>query len=559
MKMIFDELYLFSPFEKKARKISFNDGLNIITSSQEDGNTRGKTVIMRSLYHVLGADSYFDAKWNTNNIIYILKFTIDSKSYYIYRYNSLFKIFNENLVLLSTSNERKALAKNLKELTGFSVMLPDRNNQKLEITPPVYNYLPYYLDQDKHEGSNFSSYDSLGQYSNYKDSVLYYHFGVYDELYFSLIQKRERIEDKIRKYEKKLEITRSMISKIDSKIRNKSYEEDLESLRRDLDRYADEYNDKLSNLNQCKNTLIELRNDFSELEHLLANTEISEKKVKKDINQLKKCKCPECGSIIENTMKIKSKKYILADDYIIAKNDISLSLNEISSQIRREENNYIDCLSELKKYEERLNINNKRVEDILQYKGYCEIRESFVTDESKISRILTLEYEKKEKLNKELKKYSKKKTDVHKKYYELLSEAKIKFDLNELSDNKFKKLSSVIKGSGANKDIVTLIWYFTIIKIRNAFNSNVIQYPLVLDSPCNTEMDDNNREETIKYIFENTNLSSQVIISGIGLEKYIPKDKPSNTININNDKYKLLLSEDYEECYELLKRLCDAE
>ena len=53
MKMLFKELYLFSPREKLARCIRFSDGINVITSSQEDGTNRGKSVVMRSLYHSL--------------------------------------------------------------------------------------------------------------------------------------------------------------------------------------------------------------------------------------------------------------------------------------------------------------------------------------------------------------------------------------------------------------------------------------------------------------------------------------------------------------------------
>lgn len=53
MKMLFKDLYIFSPSEKSARKISFKEGINIITSSKTDGTNRGKSVIMRSLYHAL--------------------------------------------------------------------------------------------------------------------------------------------------------------------------------------------------------------------------------------------------------------------------------------------------------------------------------------------------------------------------------------------------------------------------------------------------------------------------------------------------------------------------
>ena len=36
MRLIFRELFIFSPSEKKAKKVEFTDGINIITSSQEE-------------------------------------------------------------------------------------------------------------------------------------------------------------------------------------------------------------------------------------------------------------------------------------------------------------------------------------------------------------------------------------------------------------------------------------------------------------------------------------------------------------------------------------------
>ena len=62
MKMTFKELYLYSLHEKVAKRVVFDDGINIITSSQTDGNEKGKSVILRSLYHILGAERLFASK-----------------------------------------------------------------------------------------------------------------------------------------------------------------------------------------------------------------------------------------------------------------------------------------------------------------------------------------------------------------------------------------------------------------------------------------------------------------------------------------------------------------
>ena len=136
MRLVFNELYLFSTQEKLACRIEFVDGINVITSSQTDGTDRGKSVIMRSLYHSLGADALFDSKWDNKNKVYILKFSIDSKQYIIYRAADMFKFFDENKHLLFLTTSRHELSKYLLTYTGFCVQLPNRTSQQLELTPP---------------------------------------------------------------------------------------------------------------------------------------------------------------------------------------------------------------------------------------------------------------------------------------------------------------------------------------------------------------------------------------------------------------------------------------
>lgn len=147
-KMVFKKIYIYSTTEKQAKCLQFNDGINVISSSQINGTDRGKSVIMRSLYHSLGADCQFDDKWDDSSKTYILLFSIDNNDFYIYRNSRLFKFFDFQKKLLFSTIDRRILAENLRDYFNFSVQLPNRVEDKLEITPPVYNYLPYFIDQD---------------------------------------------------------------------------------------------------------------------------------------------------------------------------------------------------------------------------------------------------------------------------------------------------------------------------------------------------------------------------------------------------------------------------
>ena len=93
INIIFKKIIIFDTFEEKAVSMKFMTGINIITSSEINGTDRGKSVLLRSLYHSLGADAFFDSKWNEKSKIYILFFMVDNLEYCIYRSQQFFKIF----------------------------------------------------------------------------------------------------------------------------------------------------------------------------------------------------------------------------------------------------------------------------------------------------------------------------------------------------------------------------------------------------------------------------------------------------------------------------------
>ncbi|WP_211327977.1 hypothetical protein [Otariodibacter oris] len=63
MNIFFKKIYIFDIVTKEAFVASFDKNITIVTSSSIDGTDRGKSVLLRSLYHTLGADAYFDKKW----------------------------------------------------------------------------------------------------------------------------------------------------------------------------------------------------------------------------------------------------------------------------------------------------------------------------------------------------------------------------------------------------------------------------------------------------------------------------------------------------------------
>lgn len=151
-------------------------------------------------------------------------------------------------------------------------------------------------------------------------------------------------------------------------------------------------------------------------------------------------------------------------------------------------------------------------------------------------------------LKKQRKKYDEAKKKVNKKYYELMVADKFRFGLVEIEDKKLENIKSTFVAGGSNKPIATIIWYINLLKLRREFNEEAIQFPIVFDSPSNAEIDMEKKHELLEYLFKVMGEETQLIVSTLGFTKdEFPDIKFSNVIELNNDKYKLLSEEEFEQ------------
>lgn len=556
-KLIFKTLYIFSSVEKKAKVVNFSEGTNIITSSAVDGTKRGKSLIAKCLYHTMGADCFFEPIWDNKDKTYILRFDIDGIEYYMYRSSSLFKLFDANKNVIFKTINRNELGEKLKDIFNFAVQLPKREEEKLEITPPVYNYLLYFLDQDRILGTQFASFDGLGQYPDFKENVLYYHFGAFDERYYEIERQLEKIYEEIKVVEKKKVISEGIYEKIVSNIRDVSYTKNFELLKRDVERTKEKYISISNALSEIRTNLIKLRNEKAEIMDSINSLKIFERDNEKQIKTLNKHVCPFCNSTIEDALSLRISKYSISEDIILLSNNMQITISELERKIEKQENEYKKWLAELKKYEDALVKKHGEIDDVLAHKGYIEIKDEIIQELYTLREKIDQLFKQERELKKEERGYIETKRKINTRYYELMKMAKNQFNLEEIKDKSFEKITSTFKGGGSNKPIATIIWYLTLLKLRKEFNPSAINFPVVFDSPNNAETDQEKKGLLYKYIVENTPKDNQVIISGIGYENEQTFGVAFNhVINLSNDKYHLLCVEDYDDYSSILIELC---
>lgn len=555
MNVIFKKIYIFDILSKRAYVTSFEEGVNIVTSSRIDGTDRGKSVLLRSLYHVLGADAYFDKKWNNDDKVYLLEFFVDIHKYYIYRHKKIFKVFSNELKIVFQSSSRTQLSEYLSELWSFSIFLPNRNTEKLEIAPPAYTYVMNFIDQDKYDGTSFNSFKNLTQYSNFKPDVIYSQLGIYDKNYFERVKNKQNILDEIKGSEESYNKAKEMQDKISALLGNVVVPENIQELEKEINIKSKEHDDLLKSMNESRYKLTNLRNEKYELEIALTQIERFQNNKEVEIkNILQQDVCPECHTILKDTTDLRSKRYNSIEDSNYIGDSIYEDLEKIKQKIDSAESEYTVLSEKMASYKKRITITQKEIDNYASYMGLNNLYNSLNSD---LFSEHSLQLELKDRLeiiDEELKKVADEKADLNKRYYEIIDGLVLKFRLNELEDTQYKAINRVFCASGSNRPLSTLIWYFTLNNLKKYYNNHSLSLPMVLDSPKNAEMDDEKEQALIEYILDESPNYCQLIFSSIGFD---PDDfnykGDLKIIELKNAKYQLLDSQTYSDNEELLE------
>lgn len=561
MNVIFKKIYIFDILTEKAFVTSFEEGVNVVTSSSIDGTDRGKSVLLRSLYHVMGADAHFDKKWKNEDKVYLLEFLVDNKKYFIYRHRKLFKVFNNLIQILFQTSSRMELSEFLGKIWSFEIFLPNRNTGKLEIAPPAYTYVMNFLDQDHYDGTSFNSFKSLGQYQNFKPDVIYSQFGIYDKNYFERVKSKQNLFERINESKASYKKANEMKRKVSNLLENVVVPENLQELERELSIRSKEYNDILNSMNTFRYKLTNLRNEKYELEIALNQIERFKNNKEKEIKFILETDiCPECHSILNDTTDLRSKRYNSIEDSLYISDSIYEDIEKISKEIFQIESSYREFSNRLESYKKNI---NSAQEEIKNYTSYMGLNELYNSLNLELFNELQLQEELKdriENIEEELKKVSEIKADINKKYYEMVDRQVLRFGLYELDESQYKAINRVFCASGSNKPISTVIWYFILNNIKTCFNKKSLKLPMVLDSPKNAEMDYDKEQALIEYILENSSNYTQLIFSSIGFErtKFIFEGE-IKILGLNNDKYQLLNSETFKEYEDILENVLSAQ
>lgn len=554
----FKRLLILSNSTKSANQYEFSPSLNLITALD---NSVGKSTLARLLFWGFGCEPAFDTTWKNLDCKTIIEFSIDNENYKITRYKDFISLKEKELPVVEYPKITGAFSEKIAEILGFKAKLPNRASGLMEIPPPAFYFLPFFIDQKKSWTKAWDNFDKLGQYDAWRSTIVKYHVGLLTPKHFELeAEKAEKkhsinaISTEIKKLETALEVVSTYTPQLTLTTVNESQFEKL----------TDEIKIDLKNLQESQEKLLNTSTQFQidrvylEQQCLISEKIISEldKDYKFSVENIQgdEIECPLCGTIHENS--IVNRTSIMTDKFQ-AENQFKTLSEELSSINKKIENNSLK-IEEVKKRINHINEKYNLVDNgetinfnqIIEAIAGNSIKQNLTEGRQlKVIDVDSLKNDLKENL-KEQKSSALSKTEVDdiiesfssifQNYIESLgAEAVNLSQINSPLDYN----NVITEGGAAEGSRAILAYYLTIFSLVEKYG-NGVKCALVIDTPNQQEQSEMSYNKIIDLITNKISKNTQVILCAMENEHIQPFKDKAKIIVLNEQK--LLLPEMYE-------------
>jgi hypothetical protein len=551
--------------EKRARRITFDKTRTVILGSNETG----KSSLVKSIYHALGAEpAKQHQRWTNAEVKTLLKFSVDEQYFMLIRDGSLFSLFTgAGRFLDSFTSVTKGLGPALSQICDFKLILSSRD-ESAQTPPPAFLFLPYYIDQDASWQNAWSGFSRLQQFAAWKPSVAEYHTGIRDNYFYELQAHALDLAKDVSAAEQKIAGLLNVLKALDQDTRATLFDLNPSSFEEKLGRLLKESDFLLARENEIKGELSQLNSQraLHKIRLDIATRALGE--ISGDFKFLSELSteeigCPTCGTEYNNDFAV---RFAIATD----EDRVATFISQIRGEIARLDTRISDVYAKFRlSHNQALTIqqilaeeqNEVSLEMIIESEGRKSasglLRTQLNSAEDDRNTVVTKHSEAVDRLKDHRIKLANTEETILAEYRDLLRRNLAELEVNPLSADAYDAIAPQIRETGSTLPRALLAYYFTILELASKRSPSTV-CPIVIDSPNQQAQDDHSLGIMLKFIAERQPPSTQLILS---VEKTMDIDLGGKLIELE-DKYHLLSQSEYEsvkaEISELLKAAAKA-
>ena len=578
----FKRLLILSNSTKTANQFEFSETLNLITAID---NSVGKSTLVKLLFWGIGCEPTLDTNWATTDSKTIVEFTVDSTLYTVKRYKNNISLKIDETEFISYEKITGEYSKKLADILEFKALLPNRSSGLMEVPPPAFYFLPFYIDQKRSWSKAWDNFEKLEQFSNWRSTIVKYHVGLLTPKHFELendkAEKKDSkniVEEQIKKIETTLEIVEDYIPQINKTVTEaKEFEILTEEIKIDLRKLQEEQEKVLSQI-----TIFNGDRVYLEQQQIITEKIISEldKDYKFTIENIEEdeVECPLCGIVHENSIINRTS---IMTDKSQAENQLESILTEldkVNTKLTKAKIKLTNARESIKQINEKYIINeepsisqdseddSKKIietkdidfNQIIENIAGNSIKKNVLKD--KVQKVNSVDTFKKEirGISKEQKglitpedieEINNSFSSIFSDYIELLDAEAVNIsDISSPLD-----YNKVIKEGGAAEGSRAILAYYLSVFTMVEKYGNEVKSALVIDTPNQQEQSDTNYEKIVNLLTNKTSKKTQVLLCAMENEHLEQFRKKAKIITLTKER--LMLKSEYEN----VKKVFDGE
>ena len=544
MKEVYFKSLLIADLQNHtARYQPFKKGFNVVTSAD---NHVGKSSLLKSLYYTLGAEVEFDSVWDKQSKLYVATLSVNEKEYCVVRLMKRFAVFEGKKLLKITDSVTRELAPLLSKIFDFAVYLPNKETEKVEMAPPAFTFMPYYIDQDKGWSGLYESFAAINQYkSTDRIKSLYYHLNIYTKGSVELMAKKDRLKEKLESLQIEEERLHTVLSALQGEIDNLPAVETVQELEAQLVIPQRRIEKLISQIGEIRNEIQSLETSMYQHQYQL-NVIKEYVSIKCDTATSKKCNqhiCPNCGYLFDEEIfdLVRANYGTANEDYMCQQ--IELLIGSISQKLEMAKTQYVKLQNQLKEEEQAYKVEKSTFDVYIRQRGLKSSIDRFqgqlgyVVENSKnITQQIS-------EITRELKKLPNKK-EVEEKYVEYARLNIMTLDAWDPAYDNTIRLLKPIKAQGTLENKIILAQFVALFQTMEYFHSGATRFSFVVDSPRAKEASTSSSKDILKMISE-MKMLPQIILATIDYSAYEDEIETPTKVIVLTEKRKLLNEKDY--------------
>ncbi|PQJ45570.1 AAA family ATPase [Vibrio campbellii] len=542
MKSIyFKSVYILSLRDKKGFYFEFSPNVNIISGK----NDTGKSSLIKSLYHTLGADIRLDKKWKSDNFISKVIIHVKNRDYAFIRHNKRISIFDitEGQRHLVTSNSRSDIAEIVRDIFDFNLELVVKKTAIQAQAHPASLYLPFYIDQDNGWGKVLDSFTNLAMYTDWQKNILHFHAGVKPKEYYKLQGEMNLINLDLDEILATLKALEAAKKRFEASFGRVLFDVDVEYYEVLLERFLSKCQNLHQEETEYRIKLIEL---LSHRDEIVSEIEECKRQLEdNDVDSLS----PSAGLDTKYTVLANREKLLQVIPELYENKSIyDEKIVNIKEELRNAQKLSSELKAMLQEVKEELTL-----QDIIKSQASKQVEFTFDEQIKELHEKMGQLNATKNTLTEKISEFTDKKRtqEINDMFKESLKYAQTELGIQDPVLGTILQYGNITKSeTGSRGPRAILAYHYALLKTIEE-KSTIPMLPVVIDSPKQQDPDKNTTKKLFDLCIDGLSDKNQLIIGSVSFER----DTDEFQTLTMTDKYSLLKSNLYDEVYEQIMPL----